>query len=123
MKTKMTKKEQEQFKQALLQMREQLTGTIQGSVENVKSGSDGKGHSQHQADEGTDNFDKVISLGLSNNEMNILKQVERGLAKLEEETYGICDLTEKEIPLARLKAIPYATMTCDAQEKLEKGLL
>ncbi|MBI3236584.1 MAG: TraR/DksA family transcriptional regulator, partial [Chlamydiales bacterium] len=38
-------------------------------------------------------------------------------------TYGVCDITEEEIPLPRLEAIPYATMTVKAQEKFEKGLL
>ena len=46
-----------------------------------------------------------------------------GSEKIEEGTYGICDITGEEIPLARLEAVPYATMTVKAQEKFEKGLL
>jgi DnaK suppressor protein len=32
-------------------------------------------------------------------------------------------VTGQEIPLARLEAVPYATMTVKAQEQIEKGLL
>ena len=55
--------------------------------------------------------------------MSIVRQIDRALDKIEEGTYGICDITGKDISKARLEAIPYATMTVDAQEKYEKGLL
>ena len=42
---------------------------------------------------------------------------------MEEGTYGVCDVTGEEIPVKRLEAVPYATMTVQAQEKYEKGLL
>ena len=45
------------------------------------------------------------------------------MEKIEDGTYGICDITSDEIPLPRLEAIPYATMTVKAQDKFEKGLL
>ncbi len=45
------------------------------------------------------------------------------MEKIDEGTYGFCDITKKEIPKARLQAIPYATMTVEAQNKMEKGLL
>ena len=60
---------------------------------------------------------------MTSKEFNILRQIDRALEKIDENTYGVCDITGDEIPLARLEAIPYATMTVKAQEKLEKGLL
>ncbi len=68
-------------------------------------------------------FEKTLSLEVSTKEFSILHQIDRALEKIEEGSYGICDLTKKEIPKARLDAIPYATMTVEAQEKMEKGLL
>ena len=56
-------------------------------------------------------------------ELVVIKQIERALEKIDEGTYGVCDLTGEEISKKRLEAIPYATMTRDAQEKLEKGLI
>ena len=53
----------------------------------------------------------------------LLKQIDRALEKIEEKTYGICDITGEDIPIPRLEAVPYAVMTVKAQEKFEKGQL
>ncbi|NGX34416.1 MAG: General stress protein 16O [Candidatus Anoxychlamydiales bacterium] len=113
----------EKFKEQLLELRKKINGAINGAKEEVKELDETKGYSQHQADEGTDDFGKTINLEVSNKEYLIVKQIDRALEKIDEGTYGICDISQKEIPKARLIAIPYATMTVDAQEKTEKGLL
>ena len=117
------KSEIEKYKQRLFELKGQLTNNVRTISEDVKSNEDSKGYSQHQADEGTDDFVQNISIEISSRESVILKQVDRALEKIEDGTYGLCDLTEKEIPVKRLDAVPYATMTVDAQDKLEKGLL
>lgn len=117
------KAEIEKFKKRLEEMRAQMTHLLRESSEDVKSVEEAKGYSQHQADEGTDDFNRTISLEVSSKELDILRQIERALEKIADGTYGICDITGEEIPLPRLEAIPYATMTVKAQEKFEKGLL
>lgn len=111
------------FKQRLEEMRKQLTQSLKGSTAEVKTPDEATGYSQHQADQGTDDFDRTISLEVTSREYNILRQIERALEKVNDGTYGICDISGEEIPLARLEAVPYATMTVKAQEKLEKGLM
>lgn len=64
-----------------------------------------------------------MSLQVSGEEYKVLRQIDRALEKINENTYGICDITKKEIPIARLKALPYATMTVEAQEMIKKGLI
>ncbi len=111
------------YKKRLEELRDQLTNTIRDISEDVKGADQAKGYSQHQADEGTDDFNRTITLEVTSKEFGILRQIERALEKIEEDTYGICDISGEEIPIARLEAIPYAAMTVKAQEKLEKGLL
>ncbi|MBN2479332.1 MAG: TraR/DksA family transcriptional regulator [Parachlamydiales bacterium] len=113
----------EKFKIELLELREKISGAINEAKEEVKELDESKGYSQHQADEGTDDFGKTINMEVSNKEYGIIKQIDRALVKIEEGTYGICDISGKEIPLARLKAVPYASMTVESQEKVEKGLI
>lgn len=113
----------ERFKKRLLDLKKQYTQLVRHVSEEVKAPEESKGYSQHQADEGTDDFDRSISLQVSDEEFKILRQIDRALEKIDENTYGICDITNEEIPLPRLEAIPYATMTVKAQEMLEKGLL
>lgn len=111
------------FKKRLEAMREQLTRLLKGSSADVKSAEESGGYSQHQADSGTDDFDRTIALEVSSREYEILRQIDRALEKIDEGSYGVCDISNAEIPMARLEAVPYATMTVKAQEQLEKGLL
>ena len=121
----MTLSEQDvkRFKQRLEDLQKQMTNLLRGSSEIVKASDDTKGYAQHQADGGTDDTSLNISLEVSGKELKILRQIERALEKVEENSYGICDLTEEEIPVMRLEAIPYANMTVKAQDKFEKGLI
>jgi DnaK suppressor protein len=117
------KSEIARFKKRLEEMQKQLTHSLKGSTAEVKTPDEATGYSQHQADQGTDDFDRTISLEVTSKEYGILRQIQRALEKIDENTYGICDITGEEIPLRRLEAVPYATMTVKAQEKYEKGLL
>jgi DnaK suppressor protein len=117
------KEEIAHFKKELERLRAQLTHSLKGSTDEVKNTEETHGYSQHQADQGTDDFDRTISLEVTSQEYAIMKQIDRALEKIAENTYGICDVTGEEISLPRLKAVPYATMTVKAQSMLEKGLL
>lgn len=120
--SELSKEKVDEFKARLEKMRAQLTHTLEGTTEEVKKPDEATGYSQHQADQGTDDFDRTISLELTTKEYQVLRQIDRALEKVLEGTYGVCDVSGESIPLARLEAIPYATMTVKAQEQLEKGL-
>jgi DnaK suppressor protein len=111
------------FKKRLEEMRAQLLQSLKGSTAEVKKPDEATGYSQHQADQGTDDFDRTISLEVTSREYGILRQIDRALEKIAENTYGVCDISGAEIPLPRLEAVPYATMTVKAQEQFEKGLI
>ena len=119
----LSKKQVAEFKERLVEMRAQLTQMLEGTTKEVKRPDEATGYSQHQADQGTDDFDRTISLEVTNKEYELLRQIEHALEKIEENTYGVCDVSGEEIPLPRLEAIPYANMTVTAQEQFEKGLL
>lgn len=119
----LSKKDLENFKEILQALHKQLSASLESSTQQVKQPDEATGYSQHQADEGTDDFDRTINIEVTGKELVILKQIERALKKFDENTYGFCDITGDEIPKPRLEAIPYATMTVSAQEKYEKGLL
>ena len=119
----MKKADLEKFRKRLLAMRAQITNQVREASEDVKSVDEVKGYSQHQADEGTDDFNRTISLSVSSKEQGVLRQIDRALEKIDDGTYGVCDVTGKPIPVKRLEAVPYASMTVEAQEQIEKGLL
>lgn len=117
------KSEIQEFKERLMQMRRQLVKSLQGCEAEVKTPDEATGYSQHQADQGTDDFDRTTMLGVTDSEYKLLRQIDRALEKIEEGTYGVCDISEEEIPKARLEAVPYANMTVKAQDQMEKGLI
>lgn len=104
-------------------MRAQITRVLDGAKKEVTSPDESKGYSQHSADEGTDDFVRNVNLEVTSKEFKLLRQIDRALEKIDEETYGICDISGEEIPMKRLEAVPYATMTVKSQELFEKGLL
>lgn len=117
------KEEIANFKKELERLRAQLSHSLKDSTAEVKNPDETHGYSQHQADQGTDDFDRTINLELTSQEYAIMRQIDRALEKIAENTYGICDITGEEISRPRLEAVPYATMTVKAQSLLEKGLL
>ncbi len=119
----LTKTEVQKFKKKLEELRGKITQTLSYCEAEVKKPDEATGYSQHQADQGTDDFDRRISLEVTSQEYQVLRQIERALAKIGEGSYGICDISGEEIPVRRLEAMPYANTTVKAQEKLERGLL
>ncbi|MFC1765433.1 TraR/DksA family transcriptional regulator [Planctomycetota bacterium] len=67
----------------------------------------------HPAEAGTDTFELDNNAGLMESERQLLKDVDRALERLEQDTFGRCDQCNKRIPKARLEAIPW-TQFCFA---------
>ena len=57
---------------------------------------------------------------LSDIEVETIKQIDSALEKIENGTYGVCEGTGKNIPEARLNAIPWTPFTVEYAEQLEK---
>ena len=51
-----------------------------------------------------------------------LASIEIALEKMNGGSYGKCEACKKNIPLARLQALPYATLCIECQREAEKGL-
>jgi RNA polymerase-binding transcription factor DksA len=78
------------------------------------------GYSLHMADSGTDNFDRDFALSLLSSDQDAIYEIEEALKRIEKSTYGVCELTGKAIPRARLEAIPWTRFTVKAQAQLER---
>jgi len=61
-----------------------------------------------------------INSQLAEIESRELVQIEKALERMRNGTYGICELTGRSIPLARLQALPYTTVCVEAQRELEE---
>lgn len=112
------KPEWAKYYQNLLELRErllhQMTGLAKESAEEMSS------YSLHMADSGTDNFDRDFALSLLSSDQDAVYEIEEALKRIEKDTYGVCELTSKPIPRARLDAIPWTRFTVEAQAQLER---
>ena len=115
---KKVKPEWQKFCLHLLELREQLTKQMNGLA--AESAQEMAGYSLHMADSGTDNFDRDFALSLLSSDQDAVYEIEEALKRIEKKTYGICELTTKSIPRARLEAIPWTRFTVDAQAQLER---
>ena len=71
-------------------------------------------------DAALDSAQDEISSQLAEVESRELAFIENALERMRDGTYGICEMSGKPIPLARLQALPYATMCIEAQREAEK---
>ncbi len=55
----------------------------------------------------------------SGNERHLLDEVEAALRRIEKGIYGICEANGEKIPVARLKAIPYARYCIKCQARFD----
>ncbi len=106
------------FYHRLVELRDQLTRQMNGLAK--ESAQEMPGYSLHMADSGTDNFDRDFALSLLSSDQDAIYEIEEALKRIERNTYGICELTGKAIPRARLEAIPWTRFTVEAQAQLER---
>lgn len=106
------------FHDRLIELREQLLRQMDGLAK--ESAQEMASYSLHMADSGTDNFDRDFALSLLSSDQDAVYEIEEALKRMERKTYGVCELTGKPIPRARLEAIPWARFTVEAQAQLER---
>jgi len=76
----------------------------------------------HQADAGTDTFDRDFALSLVSGEQEALNEIEEAILRIKNGTYGVCEVTGKTIPAARLTAVPFARYSVEGQSEYEKNV-
>ena len=111
-------------KQKLLQLRDamvdSMAGVAQGTLRSRAEGSEASAFGMHQADAGSDAYDRDFALSLLSQEQDALYEIDQALKRIELGTYGKCEMSGKSIPHARLEAIPFARFTVECQSQLEK---
>jgi DnaK suppressor protein len=111
-------------KMKLLQLRDamvdSMAGVAQDTLRSRAEGSEASAFGMHQADAGSDAYDRDFALSLLSQEQDALYEIDQALKRIELGTYGVCEMSGKPIPRARLEAIPFARFTVECQSQLEK---
>jgi RNA polymerase-binding transcription factor DksA len=120
-KTWLTAKQLRHYRDLLLLKRAELVGDLSAMEEAALQARGGNlSHLPiHMADIGTDTFDQDFNLGLAESERQRLREIDDALMRIVKKTYGVCQMTGKPIPEARLEAKPWAKYTIEAARAIE----
>ena len=126
--TMLKEDELKQFRQILMAIQARVRGDVRQLEEDAFSGNEGDhGSSNHLAEMGTDAWETSFSLRMVENDEEFLKEISTALARIDEGTFGLCEMckeaglsdSKSKIPKARLKALPYAR-NCVACERIKE---
>lgn len=75
------------------------------------------------ADRANNSYNRETMFALSNNERELLFEIDEALDRFDNDTFGLCTHCKSQIGKARLQAIAWAKYCIDCQELHEKGML
>jgi len=109
----------DEIKAILLKMKEE---TLQEINKSLRSGSDipSGEPSGDIYDQASSERDRELELLLGDREREKLHSIDEALLKIKEGEYGICEECEEDIPLGRLKVVPFARYCVKCKADIEK---
>ena len=114
------------YYRALLRLREEvLEGLHRHSEETLRRSSkedsgDLSSYGQHMADAGTESYERDFALSLVSSEQDALYEIDEALRRIQDGTYGVCEITGKPISRERLRAVPFTRYSVEGQRETEK---
>lgn len=106
----------QQMRDVLHSRRDALRKALAGDLSMLKELQ----QSGDEIDAALDAAQDELSSRLAEVESRELAQIENALERIRSGSYGVCEITGKPIPMARLRALPYATLCIEAQREVER---
>ena len=123
-KTKYTDAELEEFKELILGKLKKATEDFDMLTEaysnNSEHGTNDTSPTFKVLEEGQHVLSKEENSRLAARQKRFMTNLENALIRIENKTYGICRVTGKLISKERLNAVPHATLSIDAKNKMAK---
>ena len=108
------------FKKKLLDWKEELIEGSQNTMQNlVEETNDTYSIAGDDVDRANDEALKQLELRAKDRERKLINKIDAALKRIEDGTFGYCEITDEPIGIKRLEARPVATMTVEAQEEHE----
>jgi DnaK suppressor protein len=106
----------------LQQRRNEITGQVNHLEKDLREEiADNQNIPGDMADHGSGELSQHLSVTLMENDRIELERIEKAITHIEQGIYGLCEVCEKSIPMARLRAIPWATRCINCQSRFEGG--
>jgi DnaK suppressor protein len=105
-------------RETLQEMRGQLLRNVQQELHEGREQSKDEGMDTY--DLASDARDREISLILTDRDRDKLQAIDDALARIEENSYGVCESCESDIAEGRLEALPFTRLCINCQAEREK---
>ena len=112
------KEKLEKFKELLLEEKKLILEDFLESSDDFNELS--KSSSGDLVDQAYNYNEKNLLIGLSGREKETLKKIDEALKRVENGSYGYCEITGKPIEEERLEAIPYTTLCMEEAMKRQQ---
>ncbi len=108
------------FRDLLLQERARLEDerdTIRNSGKDMDGAlpEEGEGGDEDTADLASSMMDKEMDLAVEEEIEDMIESIDHAMQKMEDGTYGICDMSGDHISRGRLELLPWASLTAECQ--------
>jgi DnaK suppressor protein len=107
-------KEMKNFRRALEAKRDELVAST-GDREEIRIE-----HAAEEFDRLQQQLNREVAIRNLDRGSMLLKQVQSALARLDDETFGVCLRCDEEIPEKRLRAVPWAAYCVPCQEIIDR---
>lgn len=114
----------EHFRRALEDERNRLRSALvtvnhEGSLSD-ESGDLASGPGDHLADHASETYMRELDEGLGENAEHVISEIDAALQRIQDGTFGTCEVCGRPINAERLEAVPYATLCIDDKRAQER---
>jgi RNA polymerase-binding transcription factor DksA len=117
----MKKAELKTYLTKLLELRARLTGEVLNLSNEAFSATGDSSQPNHMAELGSAVHEQDVTIQMLQSEGNVLFEIEEAIKRVNNGTYGICEMSGKPIPKARLNAIPWTRYRVECAKIAEAG--
>lgn len=118
---KLSAKELSSYRNQLVNLRGVLTGDIR-HLQQEAFGVDGERPStEGEAEGGSDSYAQEFSLELLQRDENSLREIDDALARINDGSYGMCEVCSEPISKERLKFLPHSRNCVNCQRSMERN--
>lgn len=113
----MNERQTEYFRTKLLNWKNQILEQSKDTIQDMQSDAR---NIPDIADRASEETDRALELRTRDRQRKLVSKIDAALRRIDEGSYGYCDVTGEPISLKRLDARPIATLSLEAQERHER---
>lgn len=113
----MDTKKYAKYKKLLLEEKERILNTSKRNLEDIRTDTDDL---PDEADLAATEISQNLAFTLRDRERMLLTEIDQALLRIENNVYGICEVTGEPIESNRLQAMPWTRFSLEGAETREK---